>query len=195
MICHELFWWTVHEHSSWTDLMNHWWMFMNVHEHSSTFITWWTSSHRGCATVVVTCAQGNHNHDIYLVNMICWSNAGIMLCHRRRRWPNIIPALVHLIYRIIDPVDRKWPDVTNTMLLNDVTWQTSDVSPMLGQWLKLTTGAGQRLVFSGNQSSPIVRNGWVIILTPSFNFVFIVILPVLWWHFLAVSINSFQTKT
>ena len=26
------FWWTVHEHRSWTGLMNHWWMFMNVHE-------------------------------------------------------------------------------------------------------------------------------------------------------------------
>ena len=41
------FWWAVYKHSSWTGLMNHWWMFMNVHEHSLTFITWWTSPHRG----------------------------------------------------------------------------------------------------------------------------------------------------
>ena len=47
IICHELFsinsLWT----QSWTRLMNHRWMFLNVHKHSSTLITWWTSSHRG----------------------------------------------------------------------------------------------------------------------------------------------------
>ena len=47
MICHKLFL----MNSSWTQFMN--WLdelLMNVHECSSTFITWWTSSHRGSVT-------------------------------------------------------------------------------------------------------------------------------------------------